>query len=503
LKKKLSFTAKTLIAIILGAVVGLVLSNFPDIQNIIKELDKQLFVHFERLLFIVIYAIVVPLVFFSIAHAMIGIGDPKRLRRIGGKSIALYLILMTVAVTIALLLASNNPFLKDNAKNKKLEDNIIQEIKGIVSKSIDSIEKELGDNIEEKMAGNISKSIKDEVKDIVSESINSIDELKENIFSDNRDREELINNISENILEKVLVSEPEFQNEPSVIMLPIVVFALFFGIGIALLGEKVSRVKEFIEQGNEVMIKLVDFMIQAVPYIGFFLIARAIGIEGNSFIGSVSWYMLTVILALLLHMFITYTILLIVFAKMNPIFFLRGIFPVIEVAFMTSSSAATLPVTMDCAERNLKVPKLISKFALPLGATISMDGTAIMQGVATVFLAEHYEKSLGFDQYLLIILMVLLASIAAAAVPSGGMVTLAIVLDVIGLTPGEIATGIVLVLSVDRLLDMSRTVTNVTGDLVVACVVASGEDKGKEKQENNNSPTYVSGSKRIELKKPH
>ncbi len=409
-KKKLSITTKILIGIVSGALVGLILNiYFP---HIFEPLNEYLFDPIGVLFIKAIKMIVVPLVFFSIAIGAAGIADPKKLGRIGGKTIALYLITTAVAITFALLLA-----------------NVINPGEGT--------DIPLGT---EKPEISASPDIK----------------------------ETLLNIVPENPVQALASAE----------MLQIIVFALFFGIGMALLGEKVSRVKEFIDQSNEVMIKLVALIMKTAPYAAFALIARAVGAAGIDLIGSMGWYMLTIIFTLLVHMFISYTILLVLFAKMNPVFFLKGIFPVMEVAFTTSSSAATLPVTMECAERNLKIPKSISSFVLTLGATINMDGTAIMQGVAVVFIAQLYGIPLDIQAQLMIILTATLASIGTAAVPGAGMITLAMVLNAVGL-PVE---GIAIVLGVDRLLDMSRTVTNVVGDLVVACVVAKGEEKRGNKE---------------------
>jgi Na+/H+-dicarboxylate symporter len=260
-------------------------------------------------------------------------------------------------------------------------------------------------------------------------------------------------------------------------MLQIIFFALLFGIGMALLGNKVDQVRQFIEQGNEIMLKLVTIIMACAPYAAFALMARAVGQAGIDLIGSMAWYMITLILALIVHMGITYSALLSLFAKYNPIQFFKKMGRAMEVAFTTSSSAATLPVTMEVAEKDFNVPKSISSFVLPLGATINMDGTAIMQGVAALFIAQLYGIPLGLEEQLVIILTATLASIGTAAVPGAGLIMLTMVLQSVGL-PVE---GIAIVLGVDRLLDMSRTATNITGDVCVAVVVAKGE-KDKEEQ---------------------
>ena len=276
-------------------------------------------------------------------------------------------------------------------------------------------------------------------------------------------KETLLNIIPENPVQAMAEAE----------MLQIIFFALFFGIAMALLGEKADRVKAVIEQGNEVTIKMVDLVMKTAPYAAFALMARAIGQAGIELIGSMAWYMVTILGALLLHMAIIYSLLIWALGKMNPLHFFKAMGPAMEVAFTTSSSAATLPVTMECVERDLKVPKSISSFVLPLGATVNMDGTAIMQGVAAVFIAQLYGIDLSLVEQGMILLTATLASIGTAAVPGAGLVILSMVLTSVGL-PVE---GIAIIMGVDRLLDMSRTVTNITGDACVAVCVARTEER--------------------------
>jgi Na+/H+-dicarboxylate symporter len=273
-----------------------------------------------------------------------------------------------------------------------------------------------------------------------------------------------------------IVPENPIQAMAEADMLQIIFFALFFGIAMALLGEKADRVKAVIEQGNEVTIKMVDLVMKTAPYAAFALMARAIGQAGIELIGSMAWYMVTILGSLILHMAIIYSLLIWVLAKMNPLQFFKAMGPAMEVAFTTSSSAATLPVTMECVERDLKVPKSISSFVLPLGATVNMDGTAIMQGVAAVFIAQLYGIDLSLVEQGMILLTATLASIGTAAVPGAGLVILSMVLTSVGL-PVE---GIAIIMGVDRLLDMSRTVTNITGDACVAVCVARTEERRSE-----------------------
>ncbi|WP_131926502.1 dicarboxylate/amino acid:cation symporter [Hazenella coriacea] len=407
----MSMTVKILIGIIAGLITGLVLHlYFPAVFT---EVNGWVFDPIGQIFIKAIKMIVVPLVFFSIASGAAGIADPKKLGRIGSKTIILYMLTTAIAITFALGIA-----------------NIIDPGEGTqIQQSTEKPE------------------IK-EAPDI---------------------KDTLLNIVPANPVQAMAEAE----------MLQIITFALFFGIGMALLGEKVSRVKEFIDQANEIMIKLVQIVMQVAPYAAFALMARAIGEAGVDLIASMGLYMIAIIAALIIHMGVTYSFLLSVFAKMNPLHFFKKVAPAMEVAFTTSSSAATLPVTLECAEKGLKVPKSISSFVIPLGATINMDGTAIMQGVAAVFIAQLYGIPLDLQAQLIIILTATLASVGTAAVPGVGLITLAMVLNAVGL-PVE---GIAIVMGVDRLLDMSRTATNITGDLCVAAVVAKGEEKRERKTE--------------------
>ncbi|MFD1434476.1 dicarboxylate/amino acid:cation symporter [Kroppenstedtia eburnea] len=405
----MKITTKTFLGIILGLVVGLVLNQFYP--EAFKVLNTWLFAPIGDLFIRAIKMIVVPLVFFSIVMGAAGIGNPKKLGRIGGKTVFLYLITTAIAITIALLLA-----------------NAIGPGEGV----------------------HVAKPEKTDI-----EAAPPVVETLMNIIPDNPIK---------------ALAEGE--------MLQIIFFALAFGIGIALLGDKVARVKEVVEQANEVMMKLVNMLMTVVPYAAFALMAKAVGEAGLEMIGSMGMYMITLLLALVIHASLIYSLFLKFWAKISPIKFFKTMFPAMEVAFTTSSSAAALPVTIEQVERGLKVPKGISSFVLPLGATINMDGTAIMQGVASIFIAQVYGIDLTFTQQLLIILTATLASIGTAAVPSAGIVMLTMVFPVVGL-PLE---GLGIVLGVDRLLDMSRTAINITGDaMVAACVARSeGEDAGDQ-----------------------
>lgn len=260
-------------------------------------------------------------------------------------------------------------------------------------------------------------------------------------------------------------------------MLQIIFFAVFIGLGISYLAGKVDVVRRFMEQGNELMMFLVTLVMKFAPYGTFALIASAVGKQGFDALQAMFWYMMVVFLALFVHFIIVYGSALKFLAKRNPIEVMKAYIPALTVAFSTSSSSATLPVSMDVAQNKLGVPKGISSFVQPLGATVNMDGTAIMQGVATIFIAQVYGVDLSFSQMLIVVLTAVLASVGTAAVPGAGMIMLAMVLESVGL-PVE---GIALIIGIDRLLDMTRTMVNCFGDLTCAlCVTESEKDKQKE-----------------------
>jgi Na+/H+-dicarboxylate symporter len=259
-------------------------------------------------------------------------------------------------------------------------------------------------------------------------------------------------------------------------MLQVIVFAILVGVAMSKCGEPGQRVREMLDSWNEVIMRLV-MMLMAVAPIGVFclLISLFAGMGFTAIIDLVK-YFLTVLGVLVLHFILTYGTLIRVLGRLNPVTFLRRVTPVLAYAFSTSSSNATLPVTLETAEHRLGVKNEVASFTIPLGATINMDGTAIMQGVATVFIAQAFNVEITPVGYLMVILTATLASIGTAGVPGVGLIMLAMVLQQVGL-PVE---GIGLIIGVDRLLDMTRTAVNVTGDMVVSTIVARSEGKFDE-----------------------
>ena len=258
-------------------------------------------------------------------------------------------------------------------------------------------------------------------------------------------------------------------------MLQIIVFAILFGLACTLVGTPGRRLLRAFEDLNAVILRLVMMLMQTAPYGVFCLVARVFAEQGLDAIVPLASYFGLVIAVLVLHAVVTYPLLLRVLGRLDPITFYRKMRDPLAVAFSTSSSNATLPVTLENAELRLGVHNSVASFTVPLGATINMDGTAIMQGVATGFIAQAYGIDLGVSGYLTVVLMATLASIGTAGVPSAGIVMLTMVLRQVNLpASGE---GIALVFGVDRLLDMVRTAVNVTGDSAVSCIVARSEGR--------------------------
>jgi Na+/H+-dicarboxylate symporter len=259
-------------------------------------------------------------------------------------------------------------------------------------------------------------------------------------------------------------------------MLQVIIFALLFGIAIALSGKAGDRIAALFEDMSVVVMRLVTILMNIAPYGVFCLLAGLFTDVSLSTFGNLIEYFLVVVFALLLHAFITYPVLLKLLTGLNPLIFLKKMRDTAIFAFSTSSSNATLPITLETTTKKMGVKNSIASFTVPLGATINMDGTAIMQGVATVFIAQVFSQDLTLTDYLMVILTATLASIGTAGVPGVGLIMLAMVLEQVGL-PVE---GIALIIGVDRLLDMTRTAVNVTGDSMVTVVVGKSEDQFDE-----------------------
>ncbi|WP_413377801.1 dicarboxylate/amino acid:cation symporter [Alkalihalobacillus sp. 1P02AB] len=406
----MSLTKKILIALVVGVVVGLGFNLFAP--NLFDPVDTYLLTPLGQIFLNLIMMVVVPLVFFSLILGAAGLGDPKALGRIGGKTLLFFMVTSVIALSLAISLAY----------------------------LIQPGEPGLMGNLEEDYEAQEAPPVMDT----------------------------LLNIIPQNPIQAMATGE----------MLQIIAFAILVGFALARLGEKTKGIVKLVEQGNEIMMFLVGLAMKLAPYGAFGLIASAIGKLGLSVIQSMIAYMLTIIIALILHTVITYGGGIWLIGKRNPIEFFKAFVPVMTVAFSTSSSNATLPTSMKVVEEDLKVSKPVTSFIVPLGATINMDGTAIMQAVATVFISQVFAVSLSFTDLIIIILTATLASIGTAGVPGVGMIMLAMVLTSVGL-PVE---GITLVLAVDRILDMMRTAVNVTGDATCAVIVDRFEQERIEKE---------------------
>jgi len=260
-------------------------------------------------------------------------------------------------------------------------------------------------------------------------------------------------------------------------MLQIIVFAILFGLATVMVGPIGNKITSIFNDLNEIFMKLIGILMLVAPYGVFCLIAQVFATQGFSAIAPLAKYFFVVIGALIIHAGFTYPLLLTLLSKLNPITFFKKVKDPVVFAFSTASSNATLPVTLETVEHKLGVKNSIASFTIPLGATINMDGTAIMQGCATVFISQAYNIQLGLTEYLTVIVTATLASIGTAGVPGVGLITLAMVLRQVGL-PVE---GIALIIGVDRILDMCRTAVNIVGDTMVTCVVAKREGQIDQK----------------------
>jgi len=260
-------------------------------------------------------------------------------------------------------------------------------------------------------------------------------------------------------------------------ILPLIVFSLLFGAALTTLGQRAQPVAAFFESLNDAMMRLTDWVIKLTPIGVYALIGAVVASTGPGIFANMGKYMLCVVIGLAVHSMITLPLLLKLFGRASPRRYASAVAPALTTAFSTASSSATLPLTIECVEDNAKVPSRVASFVLPLGATINMDGTALYEAVAAVFIAQLYGVDLSMGQLVLVFLTATLAAIGAAGIPSAGLVTMAIVLTAVGLP----LHGIGMIVAVDRVLDMFRTMVNVWGD-AVGCVVV-GRMEGNETPE--------------------
>ena len=426
--KKIALHWQIIIGLCLGLVYGII-----SIQNGYGEFTSNWISPFGTIFINLLKLVAMPLVLASLVTGVASLSNVKKLSRIGGKTIAIYLGTTAFAVTIGLLSV-----------------NILNP----------------GDKVPEEMQSKLQAMYQ---KDASKKAI-SVQKVKER-----GPLQPLVDMVPDNLFD----SASNNRN-----MLQIVFVAIFIGIGLIQIPDKNGRpLKDFFKSLTEVVIKLVDIIMLIAPLGVFALIAQTLNkVAGDNpsqvieLLGALGFYMFAVILGLAAHVLIIYTGLIKLFTKMPLQTFYRGIAPAQLLAFSTSSSGATLPVTMERCEDKLGVSEEVSSFVLPLGATINMDGTALYQAVAAVFIAQTLNMSLDLSAQITIVLTTVLASIGTAAVPGAGIVMLVIILESVGV-PSE---GIAIILGVDRILDMVRTTVNVTGDATISVIIAKSENQLKK-----------------------
>ena len=413
--------------IIIGLVLGLIFGVLAA-ANSWGGFTTNWIAPFGKIFINLLKLIAVPLVLSSLITGVASLSDLKKLSRIGGKTITIYIVTTAISVTIGLVAV-----------------NLLKP----------------GDTVPEDMKVKLQETY----KSAASGKLEAADQIKER-----RPLQPIVDMVPSNFFS----SASNNRN-----MLQVVFVALIIGIALIQIPKNKARpVLDFMEGINDLVIKLVDNIMLMAPIGVFALIADTItSIAGDNLnnvlelLSALGFYMLVVIIGLTIQMVFTYTAVLKIFSNMSLKKFYQGIAPAQLLAFSTSSSAATLPVTMERCEDELGVSEEVSSFVLPLGATINMDGTALYQAVAAVFIAQTLGMDLTLGAQLTIVLTAVLASIGTAAVPGAGIIMLIIILEAIGVP----SAGIALILGVDRILDMMRTVTNVTGDASVAVAVASSE----------------------------
>jgi proton glutamate symport protein len=417
--KKLALHWQILLGMALGVLFALVLTNFSWGPGFVGDWIKP----FGNIFINSLKLIAVPLILASLIKGISDLKDISKLSKMGTRTILTYIITTVIAVSIGLTLV--NLIKPGSAINEDTRNDLIASYEGDANLRIADAQKQ-------KDAGPLQA-----LEDLVPS----------NIFgaaSDNGN------------------------------MLQVIFFAIFFGIGLILIPEKQSKpVKDFFDGFNEVILKMIDLIMLTAPY-GVFALLAALVVESPStdLFAALALYAMTVLIGLAI-MIGFYVLIVWVFTKNTPAFFLNGMAPAQLLAFSTSSSAATLPVTMERGEEHMGVHKEVASFVLPIGATINMDGTSLYQAVAAVFIAQAFGMDLSFGTQLGIIATATLASIGSAAVPGAGMVMLVIVLAQAGIPEA----GLALIFAIDRPLDMCRTTVNVTGDAAVAMLVAKSVDK--------------------------
>lgn len=416
---KIAIHWKILIGLILGLLFGFIMKNLGQ-GAVVGDWVKPFGTIFINLL----KMIAVPLILVSLINGLADLKDISKLSRLGGRTVVLYLFTTVTAVSLGLILA--NVVKPGSFINQESRESLLTNFAGDAAQKIQLAESA-------KNQGPLQPLI---------------DVVPDNVFSAMSD------NAS---------------------MLQVILFAILIGVGLILIDpKKAAPVSDFFRGFNDVILKIIDVIMLAAP-VGVFALMSALMVEIPDFttLQALLIYAATVLLGLLLLMFVLYPSLLLIFAKVSPRRFYSAIMPAQLLAFSTSSSAATLPVTMERVTEHLGVDEEVSSFVLPLGATVNMDGTSLYQAVAAIFIAQAFGMELDLSTQLMIVVTATLASIGSAAVPSAGMVMLVIVLGQAGIPEA----GLALIFAIDRPLDMVRTVVNVTSDAAVATIVAKSVGK--------------------------
>ena len=432
--KKLALHWKILIGMVLGIVFGFLMNSIAGGKGFVTDWIKPFGTIFINLLKL----IAVPLILASLIKGISDLKDISKIKKMGAKTIIIYVGTTLVAIFIGLAIV-----------------NIVKPGEGMSADTIEKIKVKYETN-----AGVTDKLVKASAQKDAGPLQALVDIFPSNIF----------------------------QSFVDASMLQIIFFAMFVGVSLLLIPEKKAKpLVDFFDSLNEMVMKMVDLIMLFAPYAVFALLANVIiAFDDVEILLKLLVYASCVVGGLLL-MICFYLILVKVYTKKSPLWFLKQISPAQLLAFSTSSSAATLPVTMERVEEHLGVDKEVSGFVLPVGATINMDGTSLYQAIAAVFIMQViWPEGLTFSNQLVIVLTALLASIGSAAVPSAGMVMLVIVLESVGFPEELLPIGLALIFAVDRPLDMMRTTVNVTGDATVSMIVAKSLGKLKDKPEEKN-----------------
>jgi Na+/H+-dicarboxylate symporter len=423
--KSIALHWKILIGMLLGVTFGFIMLEVQGGTGFVANWIKPLGTIFVKLLKL----IAVPLILASLIKGISDLKDISKFASIGLKTIIIYVITTVIAISIGLILVNTfNPG--------------------------DGVSQETILKLTQTYAGNSG------VQGKIAEASRQ---------QDGRPLDFLVDMVPDNAFSSLSNNK---------LMLQVIFLAMFLGISLLLVGEKSAKpLKNFFDSLNDVVLKMVDLIMLSAPFAVFALLANVVVSSGDPELLYALLFYSGVVAGGLLLMVCFYLILITVISKRNPLWFLKEISPAQLLAFSTSSSAATLPVTMERVEEHLGVDKEVSSFVLPVGATINMDGTSLYQAVAAVFIAQALDFDLTFTDQLMIVLTALLASIGSAAVPGAGMVMLVIVLESVGFPSDKLAIGLALIFAVDRPLDMCRTMVNVTGDATVSMIVAKLEGK--------------------------